>query len=307
MMPLVARDLIGGGPSTFGMLLGAFGVGGVIGGLSIRRLRGALANELLVRLACGVVALSVITLGLSKIFALTLLSLLVGGASWVVVLSTFNVTVQLSSPRWVVARALALYQMAIFGGMTIGSWVWGYVAEGSGITAALCASAVVDVACILIGFKLPVPETSDLNLDPLARWREPETAMPIEPLSGPVVIVIQYKIAPEDEVEFLQVMAERRRIRRRDGARDWTLSRDLSQPQTWIERYQTPTWVEYIRHNQRITQEDASVSDRIRELHQGEVAPVVTRLIERQVGGAPFGRLGGADIETPLGDPTHTS
>jgi hypothetical protein len=151
-----------------------------------------------------------------------------------------------------------------------------------------------------------VPETSDLNLDPLARWREPETAMPVEPLSGPVVIVIQYKIAPEDEVEFLQVMAERRRIRRRDGARDWTLSRDLSSPQAWIERYQTPTWVEYIRHNQRITQEDASVTDRIRELHQGETAPAVTRMIERQVGGSPFGRLGGPDIETPLGDPTHT-
>ena len=43
----------------------------------------------------------------------------------VLALSLFNVTVRLSTPRWVVARALALYQTAVFGGMALGSWVWG--------------------------------------------------------------------------------------------------------------------------------------------------------------------------------------
>ncbi len=51
--------------------------------------------------------------------------------------------------------------------------------------------------------------------------------------------------------EFLDAMTERRRIRRRDGARHWTLLRDLEDPRLWIESYQFPTWVEYVRHNQR--------------------------------------------------------
>ena len=63
-------------------------------------------------------------------------------------------------------------------------------------------------------------------------------------------------------------MAERRRIRRRDGARQWTLKRDLENPQIWIETYHTPTWIEYIRHNQRMTHADAVVGDRLQATAQ---------------------------------------
>ena len=86
----------------------------------------------------------------------------------------------------------------------------------------------------------------------------------------------------DDIVEFLKAMAERRRIRRRDGARNWRLLRDLADPQLWIERYETPTWLEYIRHNGRITHHDATVPERIRALHRGPDAPRVRRMIERQ-------------------------
>ena len=90
-----------------------------------------------------------------------------------------------------------------------------------------------------------------------AQWNEPDTAVPIEPRSGPVVITIEYIIRPEDILEFLAAMAERRRIRRRDGALNWRLLRDLADPQVWIERYETPTWLDYLRHTNRMTQDDA--------------------------------------------------
>ena len=77
-------------------------------------------------------------------------------------------------------------------------------------------------------------------------------------------------------------MAERQRIRRRDGARHWTLMRDLENPRLWLESYQTPTWVEYVRHNQRRTKADAAVGDRLRELHRGAEPPRVQRRIVRQ-------------------------
>ena len=57
-----------------------------------------------------------------------------------IALATFNVAVQLSTPRWVVARALALYQMAAFGGIAGGSWLWGAVAERGSIMLALFAA-----------------------------------------------------------------------------------------------------------------------------------------------------------------------
>ena len=93
-------------------------------------------------------------------------------------------------------------------------------------------------------------------------------AVDIEPRSGPIVITIEYIIRQEDVVEFLGVMTERRRVRRRDGARHWTLLRDLENPELWIERYHTPTWLDYVRHNQRITQADAMVVERLQALHR---------------------------------------
>src|SRR5690606_7319528 len=82
--------------------------------------------------------------------------------------------------------------------------------------------------------------------------------------------------------EFLAAMAERRRIRRRDGARHWRLLRDLADPRVWIERYETPTWLEYLRHTSRLTQDDANVPAQLRALHAGPGRPRVRRTIERQ-------------------------
>ena len=52
---------------------------------------------------------------------------------------------------------------------------------------------------------------------------------------------------------------ERRRIRRRDGALNWRLLRDLADPEVWIERYETPTWLDYVRLNSCMTRHDAVI------------------------------------------------
>jgi hypothetical protein len=116
----------------------------------------------------------------------------------------------------------------------------------------------------------------------LNRWKEPEVAIDIRPQSGPVSILVEYRIDAADVPEFLAEMAERERIRRRDGARHWTLMRDLGDPELWLESYQTPTWVEYVRHNQRRTQADAESTDHIQALHRGPEPPRVWRRIVRQ-------------------------
>ena len=77
-------------------------------------------------------------------------------------------------------------------------------------------------------------------------------------------------------------MTERRRIRRRDGAKHWTLLRDLGEPDLWIERYHVATWLDYVRHNQRRTKADVDNSDAIQALHSGPERPRVHRMIERQ-------------------------
>jgi MFS family permease len=291
LLPLIARDLVKGGPLTFGVLLGAFGVGAIVGALLSARLRGLLTTEALVRATFAANAVAVALAAISTWMWLTALPICVAGACWVLTLSTFNATVQLSAPRWVVGRAVSIYQMATFGGMAGGSWVWGWLTVHLGIEQAMLAAASALVVGGTIGLFSPLPPLATLDLDPLNRWREPQVALDIEPRSGPIIVTVEYLIRDEDVIAFLEAMSERRRIRKRDGARQWTLLRDLVNPELWIERYESPTWVEYVRHNQRVTQADAEIGDRVRSLHKGPNPPVARRLIERQVSSPPRRRL----------------
>ncbi|RWL80830.1 MAG: MFS transporter [Mesorhizobium sp.] len=281
LLPLVARDVVKGDALTYGIMLGAFGIGAVGGALISVRLRQLLSSEVMVRMAFAGFALCALNAAVSHNGWQTSAGLLIGGACWVIALSHFNVTVQMSTPRWVVGRVLSIYQTATFGGIALGSWIWGVVADAHGAEIALIAAAVAMLAGAAIGFVLPLPKQTVLNLDPLNRFKEPTLSLDLKPRSGPIAVMIEYIIREDDVPDFLATMAERGRIRRRDGARNWTLARDLENPSVWIEHYHTPTWVEYIRHNRRATHADAVVGERIRALHSGESPPRVRRMIER--------------------------
>ncbi|PZU13135.1 MAG: MFS transporter [Sphingobium sp.] len=290
LMPLVARDLLGGGALTFGITSGAFGVGAVAGALASRRLRTRVSNETIVRSAALAMAAGTAITGSSSWMAIAAPGYMIAGAGWVLALSTFNVSVQMSAPRWVVARAVALYQMVAFGGMAAGAWLFGWVAEHQGVVMGLYAAAAAQFVAAVLGLAKPLPQIGDDNLDPRGDWREPDTAVPVEPRSGPIVVTIEYRIPAGSVVPFLTAMSERRRIRRRDGAHGWQLLRDLGEPDLWVERYHVSTWLDYVRHNQRRTVADVANSEAIQALHDRPDPPVVHRRIERQTGSLPISR-----------------
>lgn len=307
LMPLIARDLMGGGPLTYGLLLGAFGLGAIGGALSSSRLRGRFAPEQVVRVAMAAMTVGALVAAVSRALPLTWAGLLLAGAGWVLALSTFNVSVQLSTPRWVVARAIALYQVAAFGGMAVGSWLFGLVSEIDGVSTGLIAAALAQMAALLLGLFMPLPAIANQDLD-LREWVAPQTEVPVEPRSGPIVVTIEYRIASADIPAFLGAMDERKRIRRRDGARHWTLLRDLMDAGIWVERYQVATWLDYLRHNQRRTHADAENSQTIQALHRGEAPPVVHRRIERQTRANPEAQLrAAAAVVDPLTDPSRSA
>jgi MFS family permease len=282
LLPLVARDLVAGGPFTYGILLGCFGFGAIGGALLSARLRERFTGETIVRMAFAGFAVSAAITATSTLSIVTGGALLIAGACWVLALSLFNTTVQLSTPRWVVGRALSLYQTTTFGGMAGGSWVWGTLADTHGAPTSLYVSAGVMVLGAAIGLRYALPQFEALDLAPLNRFSEPNLPLDLKPRSGPIVVLIDYEIDEADIPAFLTAMTERRRIRIRDGAGQWALMRDLENPTLWTETYHVPTWVEYVRHNQRRTQADAENGERLRRLHRGSEGPRVHRMIERQ-------------------------
>lgn len=282
LLPLIVRDLLQGGAFVYGVLLGCFGMGAVGGALLNARLRSRFRNERITRAAFLGFAISCLFLALSRHYVISGAALLLAGGSWVLALSLFNVTIQLSTPRWVVGRAIALYQTGVFGGMAGGSWMWGKIADTFEADRALFVAAAFLVVGALAGLRLPLPDITDLNHDPLDTFREPPLRLDLRQRSGPIMIMVDYEIAQQDVTEFLAAMNARRRIRIRDGAQQWTLLRDLENPDVWTETYHVPTWVEYVRHHERRTQADAESYERVLKLHRGKDRPKVHRMIERQ-------------------------
>ena len=281
LLPVIVRDSLGGTSLSYGLLLGAFGVGAVLGAMASRRLRARFENEGIVRLAFAGYAAVYLAMALSPPVAVAGVVMLLAGASWVLALSLLNTTIQLSTPRWVVGRVIALYQTGTFGGMAAGSWLWGAVAEAGGTGTALTIAAGAMAVGLAFGRLAPLPGRGDLRLDPAHSFVEPRLSLDIRPQSGPIMVMVDYQIDDADVPLFLELMAERRRIRIRDGAGHWTLLRDLERPEVWSESYHVPTWVEYIRHHERRTEADLENFDRLRALHRGADPVRVHRMIER--------------------------
>ncbi len=279
LLPLVARQN-GGGAVGYGILLGTFGGGAIAGAFASAALRARLSHELLVRTAFAAFAICAAAISASPGLWLVALALPVGGAAWVITLSLFNTTVQLSSPRWVVGRALSLYQMATFGGMALGAWGWGMVAEARGVPEALLWAAAAMIGGGASGLVLPLPARTAADLDPHEGFTTPQLELDLLPRSGPISISIDYEIDDGALDDFLDLMRDRRRIRLRNGAHSWVLTQDLENHRFWRETYKVPTWTEYLRHRTRTTRADAAVTMRLRSVADAR-DPVVHRAVVR--------------------------
>ncbi len=120
LLPLVARQLLGGDASFYGMLLGAVGAGAVCGALVMPRLRARLDADGLLLAAAIVTAAVMGVLSLAPPQWAAVAALLACGAAWITALTTLNSTAQSILPNWVRGRSLAVYLTVFNGAMTGG-------------------------------------------------------------------------------------------------------------------------------------------------------------------------------------------
>jgi len=157
LMPLVAADLLHAGSVTFGLLLGALGLGAVVGAASATWFRTRFSAEAIIRTAGIVYGIGCVGVSLAPPLPAMLALLVLSGAGWVQALSGFSVAGQLWSPRAIVGRITAMVSSLTFGGIALGSWLWGHFAEGHGVAAALLFSGLGMIVLPLIGLLVPMP------------------------------------------------------------------------------------------------------------------------------------------------------
>jgi predicted MFS family arabinose efflux permease len=288
LMPVVARDLLAGGAPTYGFLLGGFGVGAMLGALGSAALRSRFSSDALLRLLSAVACVAMLAISQSRWMSLTLLAHVLAGSVWTLGFANFNIAVQLSSPRWVTGRMLATYQTVAFAGIAVGSWWWGEFATAQGVRESLALAGVASLVSLAAARWLPVSVAHLGALDPRSDSEPSLPSVEIHPASGPIVVTIEYCVPRENAAEFVAVVNELGRLRRRDGARSWSVSQDIDATELWIERFECPTWMDYLRWQTRPTQSDEIVRERIARLVEGEHGSV-RRLVARPSGAEPLG------------------
>ncbi|MCC8942439.1 MFS transporter [Bradyrhizobium sp. Arg62] len=285
LMPLVARDILHGDAQTYGIMLGAFGLGAVIGALNVTELRKRLSGEAAIRACALSMAAAMAAVALSREPILTAAALVLAGAVWMMAWAVFNIAVQLSAPRWVAGRALAAYQAASSGGVAVGSWGWGHLTDAAGVETALLVSAALMLASPLIGRWLPMPRVGARGEEP-ELLADPEVRLPLTGRSGPLVVEIEYRVAQENARSFHSIIQDVQLSRQRNGAYGWSIARDIANPELWTERYHCPTWFDYLRWRNRSTLSERTLEQQAIRLHIGPAPVRVRRMLER-----PFGSV----------------
>ena len=170
LLPLVARNQVAGGPTLYGLLLGAIGAGAVGTAFALPWLKRRLGADRLVIAGTAGTAVALVLFALARNSFVALAASLIAGVSWIAVLATLNVSAQVALPSWVRGRGLSIFGAVMFGTLTLGSAVWGKVAALTGLPTAHVVAALGALLAIplLKPWKLQTGADIDDALDALA-------------------------------------------------------------------------------------------------------------------------------------------
>jgi MFS family permease len=278
LLPLVARGLLGGDAAFYGVMLGAVGIGAIGGALGLPALRKRMDSDQLLLGVAIVTAVVMAGLALAPPKSLAIAILLLLGAAWIVALTTLNGAAQSILPNWVRGRALAVYLTVFNGAMTAGSLCWGLVAQELGVPATLAVGAGCLLVAGILFHRVKLP-TGDADLVASNHWPEPLTAEPVEHDRGPVLILIEYRIAKTDRAAFLEALNRLSEERRRDGAYGWGVTEDAADPEGIVEWFMVESWAEHLRQHKRVSHADADIQRDAIHFHIGPEKPVVRHFL----------------------------
>ncbi len=279
LLPIIAKDLLGGDAAYYGFLMALTGFGAVIGALFLPKLKQRMSANQLV--ALGSFGTCLVT-GFFAFAASKLLALMAGfvfGMSWILVLASVNVSAQQALPDWIKARGLALFMMVFYGSMSLGSALWGMVADATSIQTSVFIAALGGMGFIFFSYRSRLQQGADLDLTPSQHWPAPMVNTSVSHDVGPVIIQVAYLIKEEDRAGFLSSIYRMQAARKRQGAYNWGVYEDVAQKGRFIEHFMENSWADHLRHHERVSGEDKAVQETVYAFHSGDKRPEVMHFI----------------------------
>src|SRR5215208_4207169 len=283
LLPLLAKHELRLDSTGFGLLLGSFGMGAIIGGIVILpKLRPKISVESLITGSMGLLAVVILTTGYIRDFAILCIVLGLGGVAYITILSKFYTIGIKSAPKWIGARVLAVYLLILNGGLAVGSVIWGTVANVFGIPITLLVASLALGATIIARKRYSTALLDDLDFTPASdHWSLPPQSS-VGPLQNEnqALITIEYnKIDSKLSDEFERTIHELGRLLRSEGMAYWELFQDPSDISHYIEIRIADTWTDHIRQHEYVTKNVQVMEDRIRALIKDCPQPIISHYI----------------------------
>ena len=155
-MPVFAKEILHGGSHTFGFLMGASGVGALMGAIYLASKRTVLGLGKIIPISAGMFGLGLIAFSLSRFFLLSLILMIVTGLGMMLQMASSNTIIQTIVDDDKRGRVMSIYAMAFMGTAPFGSFLAGSLATLLGAPNTLIIGGIFCVSgAIMFAKKLP--------------------------------------------------------------------------------------------------------------------------------------------------------
>lgn len=261
-----------GKASIYGYMLGALGTGAIIGSAIVNKLCNLVDTNKMISSASILLSIVMLLIGSLNIKLLIFGALMIGGSCWITVLASYNSSVQMLVPDWVKARALALYQTTLYAGLAIGSFCWGHIAGIRNVKFGILIAGLLLLISTIALLKLKLPKLDDKN-NSIMHQVQPKYNLEFSKYKESIIVSIEYCIPVNRTNDFINIIIKLRNVRLRNGAKSWSLYRNVEDKEVWQEIFLIRNWLQYLRMLSRITIADKIIIDKVNKMHIGIKPP----------------------------------
>jgi MFS family permease len=147
LMPIFAAKVLHGGPHTLGFLMGAMGVGALVSALALAARKSVKGLVRMIPMAAAVFGIGLIGFGLSRVFWLSMIMVMIAGAGMMQGMAGSNTVIQTIVSEDKRGRVMSYYTMAFVGMAPFGSLLAGALAHAIGAP----WTVVLNGAAVLLG------------------------------------------------------------------------------------------------------------------------------------------------------------